>query len=183
MITPLLLNKIPCLDKGFVATYDTSCDGRKLNELAVEFYKRIDGKFLADTASLTVMMKCPLFVQLNLSTFNLRVTNLPNVGSDELESYYPNVGEIGSKDLSVNTDISENMKQTSIALLMNHKTYQADGCNRFMAQILTPINTYTTILVHGMYNDWCRFISQSNAPAPIAAYISAVDQILKAEWR
>ena len=75
----LLLNRIPVLDKGFVATYDTSCDGRKLNELSVEFYKRLDGKFLADTSSLTLMIKCPLFIQLNLSTFGLRITNLPNI--------------------------------------------------------------------------------------------------------
>lgn len=179
----ILLNKIPVLDKGFVATYDTSCNGQKLNELAVEFYKRLDGKFLADNSSLTVMMKCPLFIQLNLSQFNLRVTNLPNVGSDELESYCPNVGEIGASSLDVCQDVSADMKRTSVALLMNHKAYQTDGCNRFMSQILTPINTYTTILVFGMYNDWSRFVSQSNAPAPIASYITAIDQILKAEWR
>lgn len=180
---PILLSKIPVLDKGFVATYDTSCNSEKLNELAVEFYKRLDGKFLAENSTLTVMMKCPLFIQLNLSQFNLRVTNLPNVGSDELESYCPNEGEIGSGDFRVCQDISDDMKRTSIALLMNHKAYQVDGCNRFMSQILTPINTYTTILVHGMYNDWCRFVSQSNTPAPIAAYTLAVDQLLKAEWR
>lgn len=179
----ILLSKIPVLDKGFVATYDTSCNSTKLNELAVEFYKRLDGKFLCENSSLTVMMKCPLFIQLNLSQFNLRITNLPNIGSDELESYCPNSGEIGSGDFQVCNDISEDMKRASSALLMNHKAYQADGCDRFMSQILTPINTYTTILVHGMYNDWSRFISQNNAPAPIAAYIIAVGQLLKAEWQ
>ena len=179
----ILLSKIPVLDKGFVATYDTSCSSVKLNELAVEFYKRLDGKFLCENSSLTVMMKCPLFIQLNLSQFNLRITNLPNIGSDELECYCPNPGEIGSGDFQVCNDISEDMKRTSSALLMNHKAYQADGCDRFMSQILTPINTYTTILIHGMYNDWSRFISQNNAPAPIAAYIVAVGQLLKAEWQ
>lgn len=179
----ILLNKIPCLDKGWVATYDTSCNSDKLNELAVEFFKRLDGKFLAENSSLAVLMKCPLFIQLNLSQFNLRVTNLPNIGSDELESYYPNVGEIGSGDLEACQAMSDDMARTSIALLMNHKAYQADGCNRFLSQILTPINTYTTILVNGLYNDWSRFVSQSSAPAPIAAYTVAVDQLLKAEWR
>jgi hypothetical protein len=180
---PILLNRIPCLDKGWVATYDTSCNSEKLNELAVEFYKRLDGGFLKENSSLAVIMKCPLFIQLNLSQFNLRVTNLPNIGSDELESYYPNVGEISGTDLRTSQDIADDMVRTSAALLMNHKAYQADGCNRFLSQILTPINTYTTILVNGMYNDWSRFISQSGAPAPIAAYMVAVDQLLKAEWR
>lgn len=179
----ILLNKLPVLDKGFVATYDTSCNSVKLNELAVEFYKRLDGKFLCENSTLTVMIKCPLFIQLNLSQFNLRITNLPNIGSEELEVYCPNPGEIGTSDLQVATSISEDMKQASLALLMNHKAYQTDGCDRFMSQILTPINTYTTILVHGMYNDWSRFISQKNAPAPIAAYIIAIGEVLKAEWQ
>lgn len=179
----ILLSKIPVLDKGFVATYDTSCNSDKLNELAQVFHKRLDGTFLRDNSTLTVMMKCPLFVQLNLSQFNLRMTPLPNIGSDEVETYCPNAGELGCSSLSNAQDISEDMIRTSAALLMNHKAYQTDGCDRFMSQILTPINTYTTILVHGMYNDWSRFISQSKAPAPIAAYILAVGQLLKAEWR
>lgn len=180
----ILLNKIPVLDKGFVAKFDSSCDGTKLNELAVEFFKRLDGKFLAEQmSSLTVMIRCPLFVQLNLSTFNLRITSLPNVGSEGLDSYLPNVGEIGAPTLDVNQDIADDIVRTSVALLMNHKSYQTDGCDRFVSQILTPINTYTTILVHGMYNDWCRYIAQSNAPAGIAAYVDAVSQVLKAEWR
>lgn len=180
---PMLLNKIPCLDKGWVATYDTSCNSVKLNELAVEFFKRLDGGFLKENSSLTVLMKCPLFIQLNLSQFNLRITSLPNVGSDELESYLPNVGEIGNADLRTCQDICDDMTRTSAALLMNHKAYQVDGCNRFTSQILTPINTYTTILVNGMYNDWRKFASQNGAPAPIAAYMNAVDQLLKAEWQ
>lgn len=179
----MLVNKIPCLDKGWVAAYDTLGSSEKLNAVAVEYFKKLDGSFLKENSSLSVLMKCPLFVQLNLSQFNLRITTLPNVGSEELESYYPNVGEIGGKDLSANTDMAEDMKRTSIALLMNHKAYQADGCNRFMSQILTPINTYTTLLVNGMYNDWRRFASQSRAPAPIATYMLAVDQLLKAEWQ
>lgn len=179
----MLVNKIPCLDKGWVATYDTSCNSVKLNELAVEYFKKLDGSFLKENSSLAVIMKCPLFIQLNLSQFNLRITNLPNIGSDELDYYSPNVGEIGSKDLSSCQAIADDMRRTSDALLMNHKAYQADGCHRFMSQILTPINTYTTILVNGMYNDWRKFASQNGAPAPIAAYMLAVDQLLKAEWQ
>lgn len=180
----ILLNKIPVLDKGFVAKFDTNCDGTKLNELSVEFFKRLDGKFLAEQmSSLTLIMKCPLFVQLNLSTFGLRITSLPNVGTEVLEVYLPNVGEIGAPTLEVNQDIADDIVRTSSALLMNHKAYQTDGCNRFVSQILTPINTYTTLVVSGMYNDWSRYIAQSNAPAGIAAYVDAVSQIMKAEWR
>lgn len=179
----LLLNKIPVLDKGFVALFDSSCNGSKLNELAVEYFKRLDGKFLADVSSMTLLVKCPLVVQLNFSTFGFKVTNLPNVGSDKVESYLPNVGEIGAPELQVSQAIADDIARSSAALLMNPKAYQADGCDRFVSQILTPINTYTTILVHGMYNDWCKYVSQNNAPACIAAYIHATNQIMQAEWR
>ena len=179
----LLLSKIPVLDKGFVARVDSGCSGVKLNELAVEYFKRLDGKFLApDLSSLTLLIKCPLFVQLNLSTCRIQVTNLPYAAPAQPEVYLPNVGEIGAPSLEVSRGIADDIARTSSALLMNPKAYQADGCDRFVAQILTPLNTYTTVLVHGMYNDWCRFISQSGVPASIAAYINAVDQILKAEW-
>lgn len=179
----ILLNKVPVLDKGYVAKFDSSGGSNKLNEIAVEHFKRLDGKFLTDISSLTLMFKCPLFVQLNLSIFGFRIITLPNVGSDQLEVYLPNIGEIGSPKLDVNQDIADDMARTSAALLMNHKAYQTDGCNRFMSQILTPINTYTTILVYGMYNDWSRYISQAGAPASIASYIDAASQIMKAEWQ
>jgi hypothetical protein len=179
----MLLSRVPVLDKGFVAKVDSSMPAEKLNEIAETYHKRLDGGFLSfDTASLTVLMKCPLFVQLNLSTFNLQIKSLP-LDSESLEVYLPSVGEIGGRSLQVNTDIAEDMKRSSVALLMNHSAYQADGCDKFISQILTPINTYTTILVHGMYNDWGRYTGQANAPAPIAAYIAAVHQILRAEWR
>ena len=178
----LLLNQIPCLDKGFVAKFDSSCSSAKLKDLAVEYFKQLDGRFLApDNSTLTLLVKCPLFVQLNFSTFGLRVTNLPNTGP--IEAYLPNVGEVGSSKLGASQDIADDIARTSAALRMNPKAYQADGCNRFISQLLTPINTYTTILVHGAYNDWCRFASQSSAPGPIAAYIDAVTQIMKAEWQ
>jgi hypothetical protein len=178
----MLLNKIPCLDKGFVARLDSSGSSEKLNEVAEAYFKRLDGKFLAgDLASLTLLIKCPLFVQLNFSTFGLKVVNLPT--TEPLEAFLPNVGEIGAKSLKVSQGVSENIAQTTAALLMNPRAYQADGCDRFISQILTPISAYTTILVHGMYNDWCKFVSQGNAPACISSYIAAVNQIMKAEWR
>jgi hypothetical protein len=177
----ILLNKIPVLDKGFVAKFDSSCDGAKLNELAVEYFKRPDGRFLTEMSSLTLLIKCPLFVQLNFSTFGLRVTNLPS--SEELEAYLPNVGEIGSPSLEAARDISEDIARTTAALLMNPKAYQADGCDRFISQTLTPVSAYTTILVYGMYNDWCRFVAQNNAPQCLSAYTDAINQIMRAEWR
>lgn len=180
----LLLNKIPTLDKGFVAKLDSSCNSEKLNQLAVSYFKRLNGKFLAHNLStLTMVIKCPLFVQLNLSTFNLSITPVPHTADDPIEVYIPNVSEIGSSSLETSNTIISDMQNTSAALLMNPKAYQEDGCDKYISHILTPINTYTTIIVHGGYNNWCRFASQENTPTCIRAYTDAVNDILKAEWQ
>lgn len=176
----MLLNRIPCLDKGYVAFIESSGATPTLNEIALEFFKKEDSKFLREVGTLTVAIKCPLFVQLHLSTFALKVITIP---VEEVEAYCPDVGEIGGSDFHTNRDIAENMKATTDALLINPAAYQKDGCNRFISQILTPISTYTTLIVHGPYNEWKRLCEQPKVPTPIKAYIKAITQIANVEWR
>jgi len=176
----MLLNKIPCLDKGYTAFISSSCTSDTLNAVAMEFFKQDKSHFLREMSSLTLAVKCPIFIQLHLSTFGFKIFTTPVT---EVETFIPNVGEIGSPDLEINRTISHNMKVTSEALHINPKAYQEDGCDRFISQILTPINTYTTIIVHGSYNDWKRFCDQQKVPMPMKAYIKAVTQIMNAEWR
>ena len=176
----MLLNKLPCLDKGFVAYLDSSCNSTKLKDVAIELFKKTDGKFLYEISTLTLVIKCPLFVQLNLSQFNLKIITAP---TSEIEAYCPSVGEIQSPDHSMNKVISDDIERTTEALLINPKAYQADGCNRFISQVLTPISVYTTLVVCGSYNEWKRFSTQSNTPVAIVPYSNAVQQILTMEWK
>jgi hypothetical protein len=177
----MLLNPIPCLDKGYVAQLDSSCISSKLNDIAMEFFKKDDSKFLRSLSSLTVVIKCPLFVQLNLSTHDFHIITVPVV--DEVEAYCPNVGEVGSPDLGTNKDIADNIKATTDALLINPKAYQVDGCDRFISQVLTPVSTYTTLIVHGSYNEWRKFCEQPRLPTAIKAYVKAITQLMNTEWR
>ena len=176
----MLLNKLPCLDKGYVALIDSSGTSAKLNDVSMEFFKRDDSHFLREISTLTLAFKCPLFVQLNLSTqgFNIITTSVT-----EVEAYCPNLGEVASPDVGTNKTIADNIKATTDALLINPAAYQADGCDRFISQVLTPINTYTTLIVHGSYNDWKKFINQPKLPLPMKSYVKAVTQIMNAEWR
>ena len=176
----MLLNRLPVLDKGYVAFISSSCTSDKLNEVAIEFFKNNDIVPLKEMSTLTVVIKCPLFVQLNLSTHNFKIISTP---ISEVEAYCPNLGEIGAPDLETSRIISDNIKATTDALLINPKAYQEDGCDRFMSQVITPINTYTTLIVHGSYGEWKRFCNQQRVPAPMKAYIKAVTQIMNAEWR
>jgi len=176
----MLLNRLPCLDKGYVAFISSSCTSEKLNDVAMEFFKKDDSHFLRDISTLTLAIKCPLFVQLNLSTHNFHIITTPVV---DVETYNPNVGEIGSLDLGINIEISDNIKATSEALHINPKAFQQDGCERFISQILTPINTYTTLIVHGSYNEWKKFCNQQKIPLPAKSYVKAITQIMNAEWK
>jgi hypothetical protein len=176
----MLLAKIPCLDKGYVALINSSCSQDTLNDVVREFYNKDDSLFLRELSTLTLAIKCPLFVQLNLSTYNLKILSTP---VNDVEAYCPNEGEIGAPDLRVSREIAANMKMTTDALLINPKAFQQDGCDRFMSQVMTPINTYTTLIVHGSYNEWKRFCAQQKMPVPSKSYIKAVTQIMNAEWR
>ena len=176
----MLVNRIPCLDAGFVAYLDSSGNSNKLKDIALEFFKKTDGKFLHDISTLTLVIKCPLFVQLNLSRYALHIISTLE---SEVEAYVPNVGEIGGKDHETNRLISDDIKRTTEALLINPRAYQTDGCDRFVSQILMPVSTYTTLIIHGSCNEWRKFCTQNNTPASISSYIDAVKQIMTLEWK
>ncbi len=178
----MLLNKLPCLDKGYVALLDSANDSQKLNDIRAEFLSHLtDYSKLMFTGSMTLVLKCPIFVQVHLSQFGFTIAHTRP--SNDIEAYIPNVGEIGCPDLETSGLIADDIYRTTDALLLNPKAYQTDGCNRFISQILMPISTYTTIIVHGGAENWKKFITQTDLPSPIESYRAVVEQIHKAEWK
>jgi hypothetical protein len=150
-----------------------------------EFFGGTYPTSLEELGVMTVVMKCPLFVQLNLSKFSLRIINAESKNLPiQIDAYRPNPGEVGSPERSINETVSDDISRTTDALLINPRSYQADGANKFIAQVLTPINVYTTLIVQGSYSEWCKVAyQQSSLPAPIKAYTSALQQIITAEWK
>ena len=177
----MLLNKIPVLDKGFVALIDSCNTTAKLRDMGQEFFNGNYPVSLEELGSMTVVMKCPLFIQLSLSKFNLKVINANN--SNKLEAYIPNAGEIGTPERLDAEVIVDDISRTTDALLINPKAYQADGCDRFISQLSTPINVYTTLIIQGSYGEWCKFSHQAKLPGPIEAYAAAIRQIIEGEWK
>lgn len=177
----MLLNQIPVLDKGYVALIDSCNTTSKLRDMGAEFFGGEYPVVLEELGSMTLIMKCPLFVQLNLSKFNLRVINVP---SKDTDAYLPNAAQVSANDTELSSIISDDLARTTDALLINPRSYQADGADRFISQILTPINVYTTLIVKGDYREWCAFAyNQAKVPGPILAYTKAVQQIIEAEWK
>mgnify|MGYP001222895835 CR=1 FL=1 len=176
----MLLSKIPVLDKGFVALIDSCNTTAKLREMGQEFFGGEYPTSLEELGSMTVVMKCPLFVQLALSKFNLKVIN---ADSGPIEAYLPNAGDISAPSVADGQAIADDISRTTDALIINPKAYQADGCDRFVSQVLSPISIYTTIIVSGSYSEWCKFAYDERYPRQIKAYSNGIGQILEAEWK
>lgn len=177
----MLLNKIPVLDKGYVALIDSCNTTSKLREIGAEFYGGEYPTSLEELGSMTVAIKCPLFVQLALSKFNFRIIDA-NTGN-QVEAYIPHAGEIRASDAPTSEAISDDISRTTDALLINPKAYQSDGCNAFISQVVTPINVYSTLIISGQYSEWCKFAYQQGFPGPIKAYATITAQIIEAEWK
>lgn len=177
----MLLNKIPVLDKGYATLLDSCNTTAKLRELGTEFFGGEYPTSLEELGHMTLAIKCPLFFLLYLSKFNFKVIDASNSG--ELEAYTPHAGEIGAPERLDSEAIADDISRTTDALIVNPRAYQADGCDRFVSQLTTPINVYTTIIVSGSYSEWTKLAFAKKLPRPIEAYTAVVAQILTAEWK
>ena len=175
------LNKINVLDKGYVALVSASNDGRVLKSLYDDFFRTKINRELWHLASMTLLVKCPLFQQLQFSKLNLRIVQIP--GSDKLETYIPDVSDINTGSTEDDSQMAEYLKQTAEAMLIAPKALQKDKCDKFVSQIITPISVYNTIIVHGSLNEWLSYIKQNKLPKQLESYRVVIEQIMSAEWK
>jgi hypothetical protein len=176
-----LFNKIPVLDKGFVANLSVHLNDKDLEFILVD---HLAGQFqpkVLEMANATILVKCPLFVQLWLGTAGL--TTIPTRQSIALEAYKPNLSDIGSGNLELDKDISEDIAQTTDALLINPKAYVHDGCEKFVSQITTPISVYNELVVSGNMLTWINLITADKLPKLIEPYRYAIREVLLTEWK
>lgn len=174
----ILLNKIPVLDKGYVALRGCSLNGEEMRAIEKDHYKGKINRQLWDVATLTLEIRCPLFVQLFFQQFNLQVINTVE---KDVEYYSPDVSEMNTGDHSVDLEVSSYIKQTSESLTITSKAMEQDGVDRFMANIVMPISVYNTVLVSGSLNQWIQLMKKKT-PAPISAYRDAIYTVAGVEW-
>ncbi len=176
-----LLDKVRVLDKGFVSVLSVSNTRKTLKDIESNYYKNSTYKALSKIATATLIVKCPLFVQLYISSrpeFNFIIFATPQ---SEAEAYIPDISEIGASPEDSKL-IKENMFQTTAALLINPKTFQYEGCDKFISQVMTPMSVYNELIVHGSLEDWIKFISKKTLPKPIEQYRKTIEELLRAEW-
>jgi hypothetical protein len=173
----LSLNKMPLLDKGFMTVLSVHNDGPTLQAIQEEFFKASIEKSLTHLSNVTFVVKCPLFVQLNMSKFNFKIISVP---SPDVEAFVPNEGDISAPTHVDAQNIKTYFEQTTEALLLNSRGLPMDGCDKFIAQVLTPISTYTTIIVHGSLHNWLDYINQKRLPNSLEVYRALAHECLKA---
>ncbi len=176
-----LLNEIPALDKGFVAGLSFNLTDKDLEYVWID---HLAGQFtpkLLDIASATLVIKCPLFIQLWLGGNDLTILSSKQVS--ELEAYMPVQTDIGTGDLQLDAEIAEDIRSTTDALLINPKAYVHDGCEKFISQITTPISVYNQLVVSGSLSTWLDLLAAKNLPKLIEAYRNAIREVLVAEWK
>ena len=176
----MLLNKLNVLDKGFVAPVAFVGNGKLLQDLQDHYFKTKTNLKLLEIASATLIIKCPLFVQLNLSQYGLNIITTP---SDSVEAYIPNISMIEGESLDDREEIRTYIEMTTQALLLNQKGITMDGASRFTAQLLTPITVYNELIVSGKLNNWLSFLRQNKLPKELEMYRKSVQDTLSSEWR
>lgn len=176
----MLLNKLNVLDKGFVAPLSFSGNGKILQDLQDHYFKTKTNLKLLELSSASLVIKCPLFVQLNLSQYGLNIITTP---SDNVEAYIPDISLIDGESTEDREEIRHYIDMTTQALLLNQKGIAMDGASRFTAQLLTPITVYNELIVSGKLNNWLAFLKQSRLPKELEIYRKSIQDILSSEWR
>jgi len=173
-----MTSKTPVLDKGFISLFSSSLSNDELNELIIAFNLRQQEEYLC-LPHIHMTIKCPLFVQLWLSKYQLHIVSTKRQNK---EAYFPSEVEVAAKNLEFSKAIAADIKATTEALLINPKAYAFEGCDTHIAQIITPINVYNELMVSGSLDKWCSILKAQTLPKPIEEYQTAIRNILEAEW-
>ena len=179
-----IFNQVPVLDKGFVAYVSVGLPTKEMNKLSHHYFKAQLPRELIDFGNITMVIKCPLFVKVYLmQEFGINMLNVqPADKQATIETYLPNVAEIGCNEVTTSQDIREHMDQTSQALEITVKGYQDDGCDHYISQVNLPLSVYNEVIANGNLPQWVRFLKKKNLPKPVAAYQEAIFQLIKADY-
>jgi len=179
-----LLNSIPVLDKGSVALVSTSLPYDKFKTIHAEALRRPHGDEpdarMLDQVSVHFKVKCPVFVQIGFAHYGLSYITYQI--RSQPEAYIPTVNEVDAMNLEASEAVQRDIERTTEALLINPKAYQAESCNMFVSQVISPVSVYNTLIVTGNLSQWLRYLSQAGFPSPIEAYRAAFEDAISGEF-
>jgi hypothetical protein len=176
----MLLNKLIVSEKGFVALLEVTGNGKTLQSIQDEYFKTKYSLRLLELSTASLIIKCPLFVQLNISQCGLSVISTP---TKEVEAYVPDLSEIAGNSLEDRQEMANYISITTEALLLNQKGLPMDGADAFTAQLLTPISLYSEIIVSGSLRQWITFLNQKTLPQQVSIYQVQAQNVIRNEWK
>lgn len=180
----MVFNKLPVLDKGFVAFVASGMDDKTLAKLFQHYNKgNINPEFIR-MATVTLVFKCPLFVNMFLYRFGLNIVGVePADSNKEIEFFTPDEGQIRTTEGMDATEIRKHMEYMTGVLKVTQAGYVKDGCDHFVSQVNLPISVYNEVVVSGTLDQWIRFFRSKNLPSPIESYRQTSYNIVKADFR
>jgi hypothetical protein len=171
------LDKIPTNIDGHCKILAFSPTQEQFNQILVGHYRSKICKQNLDLFKITIEMKCPIMVRLNLGRLQFYSSYYNNYE----ECHVPQISAIHGKDLETNKEMQEHMAFTIESLQMSRNAYELDGCNTFTSKLIMPLSTYTLGVVTGNLFEWLDFCYNKGAPHLIAQYQQTCLKIIKAE--
>jgi len=172
------MNKLPVLDKGYVALFSNSMGREQFLSVQTGYFRGMVHRRILSMPMIHMEIKCPLFVQLYLT----ESLNAVARRSSAPEAFIPAINDVAAGNLETSEVISKDIEQTTKALLLNPKSYQMDGCDIFISQVISPISVYNTLMVNGTLDQWILAVKGKSLPAPIEQYRKAIEDVLLAEY-
>jgi len=176
----MLLNQLNVDDKGFVAMIDSYGGSKVLQNIQDTYFSSKINMKLLDFSGAILMIKCPLFVQLNICQFGFNMMPLP---SKEVEVYIPDISQISGQTLEDREEIFSYIQATSEALILNQKGLSMDGADAVTSQLLMPISTYNEIIVSGSLKQWFNYLNQTELPNQINNYQKQIENCMSVVWK
>lgn len=167
---------IRVLDKGHVILRQPDFSKSDIRALRKNGY---DTKRLQKHIYVSLIVKAPMFVKMMFPEFGLiTLTN----NKSKLEVFEPTMSDVKAETPTIGQEIADDIKATSQALLINPKAYRADGCERSVSQINTPIALYNSFIVSGFLSNWNELISHNSFQPLIEDYREAIHSLIIAEY-
>jgi hypothetical protein len=126
----------------------------------------------------SLKLRAPLFVRIGVSNYTLDTSDVPKSTG---KTFVPDVSMISSGNNVLDREIAEHIRHMSETATINVRDFQRDGCDRFVAQLVTPINTYVDFYATMTLDRLIKF-SKLKLPVPMQRYVEAAADIVCVTW-
>lgn len=174
------LNKLPVLDKGYVAMMSCSPSYQEHVRMMSSFFRNRLTQNLIDVTYVHLEVKCPYFILIPMISSNIKVISSVNQATD---AFVPTVEHISSGSLDNDRDISESMSITIDSLMLNQKAYVHDGCNALVASLTTPVAAYWDGVMYASMSEWARFMFAKGLHPIVKQYQTAIYNAISTEYK